>query len=144
MTIYFNTEDEVQLSMYDMIQKLINFLPNDMVGEKNTAAPSNLFDTSNDKTAPLLEEKVEDLFHTITATTSFISQVRLGLELGTGFCCTRVKNPNQHDYIKLSHMMKYLQKYKFLQSILGIESNGVSIYLDGTYTTHSDIKGHIR
>ena len=142
MTIDFNTKGEVRLSMYDMIQKLINLLPNDMIGEKNTAAPSNLFDTSDDETATLLKDKVKDLFHTITATTLFISRVRSDLKLGTGFCCTRVKKPNEHDYIKLSHMMKYLQKYKFLPTILRTEGNGVSIYLDGSYATHSDMKGH--
>ena len=94
-----------------LIQKLINILPDDMIGEKNTAAPSNLFDTSNDEEAPLLAKKVKDLFHTITATALFISRVRQDLKLGTGFCCTRVKLPNETDYSKLSHMMKCLQKY---------------------------------
>ena len=127
MTVDFRTPGEVRLSLYDMIQKLINVLPNDIIGEKNTAAPSNLFDTTNDKNATLLEKKVKDLFHTITATTLFISRVRADLKLGTGFCCTRVKLPNEHDYIKLSHMMKYLQKYKYLPTILRTEGNGVSI-----------------
>ena len=91
-----------------MIQKLINLLPNNMFREKFTAAPSNLSDTFNNKTETLLEEKVKILFHTITATSLSISQLQSDLKLGTGFCCTRVKNPNKHDYIKLLHMMKYL------------------------------------
>ena len=71
MSIYFNTVGEVQLSMCDMIQTIINLLPNGMFGEDIIAAPSNLFDTSSNKTATLLEEKVKDLFHTIIATTLF-------------------------------------------------------------------------
>mmetsp|Transcript_68813 Transcript_68813/g.77013 ORF Transcript_68813/g.77013 Transcript_68813/m.77013 type:complete len:108 (-) Transcript_68813:418-741(-) len=39
-------------------------------------------------------------------------------------------------------MMKYLQKYKYLPTILQTEGNGGSIYLDGSYATHSDMKGH--
>ena len=100
------------------------------------------FDTTNNENAPLLEKKVKDLFHTITATTLFISQVRADLKLGTEFCCTRVKLPNGHAYIKLSHIMKYLQKYKYLPTILRTKGNGVSIYVDGSYATHSDMKGH--
>ena len=38
--------------------------------------------------------------------------------------------------------MKYLQKYKYLPLILRTEGNGVSIYLDGSYSTHADMKGH--
>ena len=89
---------EERLSLYDMIQKLINILTNDMIGEKNTAALSHLFNTSNDKTATSLDKKVKDLFHTIIATTLFNSRVQADLKLWMRFCCTCVKNPNEHDY----------------------------------------------
>ena len=142
MTVDFRTKGEGRLSLYNIIQKLINQLPDDMIGEKNTTAPSDLFDTSKDEKETLLDKKGKDLFHTITATTLFNSRVRADFKLRTGFCCTRVKNQNKHDHNKLSHMMKYLQKYKYLPLILQTEGNGVSIYLDGSYSTHADMKGY--
>ena len=75
-----------------------------MIREKNTITPSHVFNTSNKETATLLDKKVKALFHTITATILFISQVQADLKLGTVFCCTHVKNPNEHDCNKLSHM----------------------------------------
>lgn len=38
--------------------------------------------------------------------------------------------------------MKYLQKYKYLPLILQTKGNDVSIYHDGSYSTHADMKGH--
>ena len=67
MTIDFTSRGEVKLNMYDMIQKVINNLPDNMIGKKNTAAPSYLFDTSNDDECPRLNKEHKDTFHTINA-----------------------------------------------------------------------------
>ena len=52
MTIDFTTPGEVKLNVYDMIQRLNNSLPEDMIGEKNTVSSSCLFDTSNGNKSP--------------------------------------------------------------------------------------------
>ena len=57
MTIDFTSIGEVKLSMHDMMQKLINDLPGNMIGKKNTAAPLYLFDSSNDNECPQLNKE---------------------------------------------------------------------------------------
>ena len=81
MTVDFSTPGEVRLNLYDMIQRLINSLPNDMIGEKNTAAPTCLFDTSNDDKSPQLNKADKDTYHTINAKVLFISRVRQDMKL---------------------------------------------------------------
>ena len=142
MTIDFRSIGEVKLNMYDMIQKLINDLPDDMIGKKNTAAPSYLFDTSNDDECPRLNKERKDTFHTINARALYISRVRQDMKLCIGFGCTRVKQPNEYDWTKLGWGMKYLQHTKFLPLILRTDGKSVSIYLDGAHASHSDMKGH--
>ena len=142
MTVDFSTPGEVRLNLYDMIQRLINSLPDEMIGEKNTAAPTYLFDTSNDDESPLLNKADKDTYHTINAKALFISRVRQDMKLAIGFGCTRVKKPNKYDWLKLGWGMKYLQKSKHLPLILRIDGKGVAIYLDGAHAVHSDMKGH--
>ena len=142
MTVDFSTPGKVRLNLYDIIQRLINSLPEDMIGEKNTAAPSYLFDTSNDDESLRLNKADKDTYHTINAKALFISRVRQDMKLCIGFGCTRVKNPNQYDWFKLEWGMKYLQKSKHLPLILRSDGKNVSIYLDGANAVHSDMKGH--
>ena len=64
------------------------------------------------------------------------------MKLGVGFCCTRVKGPNENDYSKLRHTMMYMQHTKHLPLILKTNGESTSIYLDGAYAVHADMKGH--
>ena len=59
-----------------------------------------------------------------------------------GFMCTRVREQNEHDWKKLSHVMKYLQATQFLPLILCADENGTAIYLDRPHAVHHDTKGH--
>ena len=57
-----------------------------MIGEKGTAAPEYLFKTS-DGEAALLDLKEAEFFHSIVATTLYLSQrTRVNLQLAIGFC----------------------------------------------------------
>ena len=73
MTIDFSTDQQVMITMYDYIVKLIDKLLKDMIGEKGTAAPEYLFKTS-DGEAVLLDHEEAEFFHSIVATTLYLSQ----------------------------------------------------------------------
>ena len=98
MIMDFRTQREVQITMYDCIRKLINSLPEDMKGSKQTAAPEYLFRT-DDEQATKLSIEINVLFHKITAKVLCISKGgRPNLQLVTLFFCTRVQSPDKHDY----------------------------------------------
>jgi len=142
MTVDFSTKGAVMITMYDYIKKLIDKLPPDMIGTKPTAAPEYLFKTGDRSAQPLPREQAE-VFHTLTATVLYLSmRTRNDLQLACGFLCTRVREPDEHDWKKLSHLMKYLQRTAHLPLIIKADGQGTRIYMDGSHAAHMDMKGH--
>ena len=142
MTVDWRIAGLVNFSQYDGIKKLLKSLPDCMNGLKNTAAPEHLFKT-DDESCPLDPSRKEQ-YHTITAKSLWFSQrSRPDTQLSTGFHCTRVKIPNEHDWKKLTHQMQYLRKTRFIPLIIGIDDEGnTMIYIDGAHAVHGDCKGH--
>jgi hypothetical protein len=142
MNIDFSIKGEVRITMYDYVEKLIRQLPSDMIGTKKTTAAEYLFRT--DTNGVLLNAKDKETFHNLTAKTLWLSQRgRPDLQLATGFLCTRVREPNEHDWKKLGHEMKYLQGTKHLPLILRSDGKGTAIWIDGAHAVHHDMKGHV-
>jgi hypothetical protein len=144
MTIDFRVKGEVRITMYDYIQKMLNDLPEDMIGERRTAAPEHLFRTAgeDDKVA-MLDDGKKDLFHTTTAQSLYLGKrARPDLQTSVSFLCTRVREPDEHDYKKLSHLMMYLQGTKHLPLILRYNGGEISLYIDGAHAVHADMRGH--
>jgi hypothetical protein len=142
MNIDFSVKGEVRITMYDYVEKLIRQLPSDMIGTKKTTAAEYLFRT--DASGVLLSAADKETFHNLTAKTLWLSQRgRPDLQLATGFLCTRVREPNEHDWKKLGHEMKYLQATKHLPLILRSDGKGTAIWIDGAHAVHHDMKGHV-
>jgi hypothetical protein len=142
MNIDFSIKGEVRITMYDYVEKLIRQLPSDMIGTKKTTAAEYLFRT--DATGVLLNAADKEKFHNLTAKTLWLSQRgRPDLQLAAGFLCTRVREPNEHDWKKLGYEMKYLQGTRHLPLILRSDGKGTAIYIDGAHAVHYDMKGHV-
>ena len=142
MTIDFRVKLEARFSQYDFLKKLLNSLPECMsTGMKNTAAPEYLFKTTDESC--LLDHIRMEIFHTITAKTLWLSQrTRTDVQLAVGFCCTRIKAPTEHDWKKLTHLMQYLRKTRFIPLIIMSDGVNTIIYIDGAHAVHADCKGH--
>jgi hypothetical protein len=142
MTVDFRVAKQVTFSQYDYLKKLFNDLPEDMLGGlKHTAAPEYLFKTTDESC--LLSDSKKEEFHNITAKTLWVSQrTRPDAQLAVGFCCTRVKEPTEHDWKKLKHLMRYLWTTRFLPLIIMNDGNDTIIYIDGAHAVHNDCKGH--
>jgi hypothetical protein len=142
MTVDFRKKLQVTFTQYDYLKKLFNGLPVDMLGGlKHTAAPEYLFKTTDESC--LLNESKKEEFHNITAKTLWVSQrTRPDAQLAVGFCCTRVKEPTEHDWKKLKHLMRYLWTTRFLPLIIMNDGKDTIIYIDGAHAVHNDCKGH--
>ena len=142
MTVDYSNKGEVKITMYDYVQKMINDLNEDMIGVKKTAAPDHLFRT--DDSAEKLDNKMKEYFHTMTARALYLSKrARPDLQTAVAFLCTRVQEPDIHDYNKLCHLMKYLQATKQLPLIIRYDGKEISLYIDGAHAVHADMKGHV-
>ena len=144
MTIDFQPNGDVMIFMYNYVKKLIDKLPGDMVGHKATAAllVDHLFKTNGTNNMLLDRTKVDE-YHSLTATVLYLGmQIRVGLQLATGFLCTRVKAPDEQDWKKVGHLMKYQQATVFLPLIIQSDGKGTIIYTHGSHSIHSDMNGH--
>lgn len=73
----------------------------------------------------------------------YLSQrVRSDLQPAVSFLCTRVNALDEHDWKKLTHLMKYLQAPSFLPFKLKTCGKVTYIYVDGAHVVHLDMKGH--
>ena len=143
MTFDLREKGEVALSQYDFVKKLYDELPDDMkTGRyRYTPAPDNLFKVNNESL--LLDCARKETYHHTTAKTLWLSQrSRPDLQLATGYHCSRVKDPTEDDWGKLTWLMRYVWWTRFLPTIIGITEDGAVIYIDGSHAIHTDTKGH--
>ena len=143
MTIDFSNIGQVMVTMIDMIEKMLEELPEDMNGIKHTPAQEHLFKV-NDEDPIKLEESKRVIFHRFTAMLLFLSQrARPDVQTATSFLCTRVKEADTDDYKKLARVMQYLRATKYLPLILGTDGSGnIYWYKDGAHAVHRDMRGH--
>ena len=142
MTIDFTVPGECAFSQFDYIKKMISLLPDSLkVNYRNTPAPEYLFKI--DENSEPLDMKRKDEYHALVAKILWASQrSRPDIQLATGFHCTRVKDPREHDWRKLEYLLGYIKRTRFLPLIISVTDAGTFIYIDGAHAVHTDAKGH--
>jgi len=140
MKIDYRKKGKVTFSMEEYIDKLLKAAPYDMQGIARTPAAVHLFNI-NDGANKLPEEKAL-LFHHIVAQLLYLCRrSRQDIQTAVAFLCTRVKNPDEDDYKKLSRVIQYLRGTKDMS--LTIErNNSPRWWVDSSYAVHPDMKSH--
>ena len=68
---------------------------------------------------------------------------RHDMQLTSGFQCTRMKCPDQHDWNKLKNLIDYMWYIRYMLLIIGIDVNGdTCVYIDVSHAVHVDGKGY--
>ena len=62
--------------------------------------------------------------------------------VATGFHCTRVKDPREHDWNKLGYLVGYLRCTRFILLVISMTDEGTVIYINGAHAVHADSRGH--
>jgi hypothetical protein len=91
----------------------------------------------------LSKEQAED-FHTCVAKGLFLcKRARPDIHPTIAVLCTRVKQPNESDWLKLIRLMKYLNGTRDDKLILSADKlNVVKWYVDTSFAVHPDFKSH--
>ena len=59
------------------------------------------------------------------------------------FLTTRVRDPDQVDWLKLAHIMMYIRGTLYLPLTLSANGTGMlKWYVDGSYVVHTNMRGH--
>jgi hypothetical protein len=143
MTLDFSTPGQVTITMIDYIKMICMDLPKDMIGSAATPAVNHLFQIDDKNAAPLDKDRA-NLFVHLTMQLLFLSQRgRPDIRTAVSFLCGHIQQPNDHDYRKLSRVMKYLQSTIDLPLVLSADGSGTPRWhIDASYAMHMDMRSH--
>ncbi len=69
--------------------------------------------------------------------------MRADIATPVAFLTTRVKKPDEDDWGKLKRVLKYLKGTKYMKLTLSVSDlNNIRWWVDASYNTHEDCKGH--
>ena len=111
-------KSQVVFTMYDYIEDIIASAPPDMRGIAPNPARSNLF--SVHETSPRLSPVEADKFHSMMARLLFAAKrAQPDIQVVVAYLCTRVREPTEYNYLKLTRVIRYLRNTVHLAMIIG-------------------------
>jgi hypothetical protein len=145
MQLDFTVPGQVSISMFDYVQEILDMFDKEApkcVGIKTSAAPADLFRVNPDCVKLTTAQK--EKFHSLVAKTLFATK-RARPDTGTSiaFLTTRVREPDEDDWTKLTHLMKYVRGTKDLPLVLSANGSGIlKWWVDGSFAVHPNMRGH--
>ena len=142
MTLDYNIAGVVKIDMSHYIDKMIQEFPEELPEKTRYPWNENLFKI--DETSPRLCKEKSEIFHTFVMKGMFLSKrARPDVLPGIIFLTTRVKEPNQGDWIKLIKILTYLKTTKD-ETIKMSADNDLTIkwYIDASFAVHKDMRSH--
>eukprot|EP00804_Cyclotella_cryptica_P019093 CCRYP_021211-RA/>CCRYP_021211-RA protein AED:0.16 eAED:0.16 QI:0/0/0/0.66/1/1/3/0/1057 len=142
MDLDYSEKGKCRITMPGYTKEVINAFPEVINGSAATPAADHLFQTRED--GKKLPEEQAAAFHRTTAQLLFLSgRARRDIQTVVAFLTTRVKNPDEDDWGKLKRVLRYLNGTVELGLCLSAKDIGlVQWYVDASYATHDDCKGH--
>ena len=143
MIFDFSTGKEVQITMYQYIDSVLEDIPT--VYKEGismaTPAPLNLYETRAEG-VEMLNNEEKDQYHSTTAQLLYLSKrARPDIQQSIAFHCTRVREPTRDDQKKLGRTVRYLMNTKYLPLILRMDEHGVvEWWVDASFAVHEDMK----
>jgi hypothetical protein len=144
MTLDFTNKGEVKVTMIDYLKGVINDFPEIITGTAITPATANLFEVRPDIERKVIGEEQARAFHHSVAQLLFATtRARKDIQHTVAFLTTRVKSPDEDDWMKLKRLLKYIRGTICMSLILKADSlDIVKWWVDVSYATHGDCKGH--
>jgi hypothetical protein len=102
MTLDFTNKGEFKVTMIDYLKGVLNDFPEIITGTAITPATTNLFDVRPDNEQKFLGEEQARAFHQSVAQLLFATtRARKDTQHTVAFLATRVKSPDEDDWMKL-------------------------------------------
>ena len=110
----------------------------------NTSVVEHLLQIREEKDRTLIPEKQAVQFHHVVAKLLFVStRARKDIQNAVAFLATCMKTPDEYVWGKLRRVIKYLNGTRNLKLTLLADNVGIiRWYIDASFVTHKDCKGH--
>ena len=123
MTLDYNIEGKLQITMFGYIAKIIEEFSMELDGEPTSLAANHIFEV--DDNGIKLKPEQKDLFHEFVAKLLFIGKrARPDLQTAISFMSTRVREPDIDDYKKLIKLIKSKNGMKDIPLTLEADNSG--------------------
>ncbi len=110
---------QVRISMADYIKKVIEGFMENISGSASTPASEHLFQVRDEEQRAKLDEERAQCFHSTVAQLLFVTmRCRRDIQTAVAFLITRVKDPDEDDWVKLRRVLKYLHGTVYLSLTL--------------------------
>ena len=94
-------------------------------------------------TGCIFEEQAIAFHHTIAQLLFASARARRDIQMAVAFLTMKVKKPDEDDWGKLKHVLRYLHGTKYMKLMLQVENLSIVKWLvDASYNVHPDSKGH--
>ena len=144
MMFNFTHKGKVIIDMIPHVQSLIDEFPETLQEDDTDSTPAgeNLFKINED--SPDLAPEQAKKFHTCVYKGLFIcKRTRPDIHTGIAALTTRIKKPNEDDWMKLRKMVRYLNGTKHEKLTLSADSlHVIKWYVDASLAVHPDFKSH--
>jgi hypothetical protein len=145
MTLDYTTRGQVKLSMFEYVDEILTAFDKAEpkgAGTKSSAAPDNLF-TVNEDCKKVSSEKIVQ-FHNLVAKTLYATKrARPDTCTAIAFLTTRVRAPDNNDWKKLIHLMRYIRGTRTLPLIVSANGSGIlKWWVDASFAVHPNLRGH--
>ena len=105
MNLEYTHDKKVIIDMIDYITDVLRDAPQDMDGTAITLATNNLFQIN--ETSPSLNPDNDEIFHHFITKLLFLcKRDRPDIQTAITYLCTRVQNPNDDVWMKLTRVIK--------------------------------------
>ena len=130
---------KIEITMKKHILKAINEFMDGITRNATTPAKAYLFEVR--ESAKLDEPRAEN-FHSVVALLLFISRrCRLDIQTAVAFLTTRVSEPTEDDWRKLTRVLQYLRGTLDLKLTLGVDDIMMTkSWIDVSYGVHNDCR----
>ena len=146
MGLYYSTKGKVKFGMLKYLQKVENEFPEPIIGKSESPSGEHLFQVreGTDPQKQYLEETRAVQFHRVVDHLLFVSNhSRRYIQMTVSFLTSRVRKPDENDWGKLVHYMKYLKGTKYMKLTLKVDTMYViKCWVDASHLTHMDFRGH--
>ena len=120
MDLDYLVKGKVKLGMVKYVQDTIKDFPELIVATAATPAAAHLFEVRDE--CNNLEEERAVIFHRVVATLLFLCQrARPDIQTAISFLTTRVIQPDEEDWKKLVHVLKYLFGTQYMRLTLSAD-----------------------
>jgi Reverse transcriptase (RNA-dependent DNA polymerase) len=142
MTLDFSSPGVLKVDMTSYVNRMIEDFPEELSGKSKCPWSDNLFKVEEE--SPKLTDDKAKIFHTFVMKGMFLcKRARQDLLPGIVFLATRVKEPNQKDWMKLLRIMNFLKATKGdVARMSADDTQTIKWYVDSSFAVHKDMRSH--